>query len=155
MTPFDSHLSLSCLSLPIHLSSSTVCLPSSSTSHHFMFTTFARTPSESAGRGKANGKGKGRQNGASPPDAPHNNTPPRSKRSQVARACDLCRLHRAKCDNNQPCSNCQHRGERCSNSGTSDIRTMPAALRCAPCPSAAASPLLILIDCLLLERYSG
>lgn len=103
-----------------------------------MFTTFARTPSETAGRGKAKGKGKGRQNGASPP---HNNTPPRSKRSQVARACDGCRLHRAKCDDNQPCSNCQHRGERCSNSGTSDIRTMPSALRCAPCSSPTAPPL--------------
>ncbi|KAL8754996.1 MAG: hypothetical protein Q9199_003954 [Rusavskia elegans] len=87
-----------------------------------MFTTFSRAPPDC----NARGKGRQSQNGASPPAPP---TPPRSKRSQVARACDLCRLHRSKCDNDQPCSNCQHRGERCSNDGSSDPRTMPSAIR--------------------------
>ncbi|KAL9638315.1 MAG: hypothetical protein Q9204_001550 [Flavoplaca sp. TL-2023a] len=93
-----------------------------------MFSSFAGTlPDAAAGRCKAKGSGKGKANGqdasSSPPDAP------RSKRIQVTRACDSCRVHRSKCDNNQPCSNCDHRGERCSNDGSSDIRTMPSAIR--------------------------
>lgn len=92
-----------------------------------MFSSFAGTlPDAAAARRKAKGSGKGKANGqdaSSPPDAP------RSKRIQVTRACDSCRVHRSKCDNDQPCSNCQHRGERCSNDGSSDIRTMPSAIR--------------------------
>ncbi|KAB5515312.1 fungal-specific transcription factor domain-containing protein [Coniochaeta sp. 2T2.1] len=42
-------------------------------------------------------------------------TRPRQKRSQVVRACDWCRLHRTKCDNSVPCSNCRSRGVQCSN----------------------------------------
>ncbi|GFF34223.1 transcriptional activator protein acu-15 [Aspergillus udagawae] len=37
--------------------------------------------------------------------------PPRSKRNQVARACDWCRVHRIKCDSSLPCQNCRNRGE--------------------------------------------
>ncbi|PGH17997.1 hypothetical protein AJ80_04618 [Polytolypa hystricis UAMH7299] len=40
---------------------------------------------------------------------------PRQKRSQVVRACDWCRKHRIKCDNNLPCSNCKNRDAECSN----------------------------------------
>ncbi|KAI2615241.1 fungal-specific transcription factor domain-containing protein [Hypoxylon sp. NC1633] len=54
---------------------------------------------------------------------------PRQKRSQVTRACDWCRVHRIKCDNNQPCLNCQSRGARCSNEGASEFRTLPHAFR--------------------------
>ncbi|KAL8904942.1 MAG: hypothetical protein Q9207_002936 [Kuettlingeria erythrocarpa] len=87
-----------------------------------MFTTFSGAPPDAAGRDNGKGKGKGTS-----PSIPPN--PPRPKRSQVAKACDSCRVHRSKCDNSQPCSNCQHRGERCSNDGSSDIRTMPSAVR--------------------------
>lgn len=40
---------------------------------------------------------------------------PRQKRSQVARACDECRLRRVKCDSFSPCSNCKTRGSKCTN----------------------------------------
>jgi len=55
--------------------------------------------------------------------------PTRPKRIQVARACDWCRVHRVKCDNEQPCTNCQSRGGECSNKGTSQVRTLPHAFR--------------------------
>ncbi|KAI1868944.1 hypothetical protein JX265_006923 [Neoarthrinium moseri] len=54
---------------------------------------------------------------------------PRKKRSQVARACDWCRVHRVKCDSDQPCSNCRKRGGHCSNNGTNKIATLPQAFR--------------------------
>ncbi|KAM0328680.1 hypothetical protein ACHAQA_005092 [Verticillium albo-atrum] len=54
----------------------------------------------------------------------------RPKRSQVARACDWCRVHRIKCDTNQPCRNCETRGGQCSNSGKlGEVRTLPRAIR--------------------------
>ncbi|KAJ5390852.1 C6 transcription factor [Penicillium cataractarum] len=40
---------------------------------------------------------------------------PRSKRRQVSRACDWCRLNRIKCDDAQPCQNCSKRGGDCTN----------------------------------------
>ena len=58
--------------------------------------------------------------------------PPRSRqkrRSQVARACDWCRVHRVKCDSDHPCSNCQSRGVRCSNSDVLKSATLPNAYR--------------------------
>ncbi|ETS76615.1 hypothetical protein PFICI_12002 [Pestalotiopsis fici W106-1] len=51
----------------------------------------------------------------------------RQKRSQVARACDGCRAHRIKCDNNFPCSNCESRGRHCSNDGTARTSTLSQA----------------------------
>ncbi|KAN0092389.1 Fungal specific transcription factor domain containing protein [Hyaloscypha variabilis] len=51
----------------------------------------------------------------------------RQKRSQVARACDGCRAHRTKCDNNRPCSNCKERGRHCSNSGAAQASTLSQA----------------------------
>lgn len=65
--------------------------------------------------------------------------PPPNKRSQAVRACDSCREHRSKCDNNQPCFSCRHRGEHCSNSGSSEVPTMPSAIRSAGEPSAIES----------------
>lgn len=62
-----------------------------------------------------------------PPRSP--STPARSKRNQVTRACDWCRVHRIKCDNNFPCYNCQNRGGQCNNKWTSEVRTLPHALR--------------------------
>ncbi|KAI1761077.1 fungal-specific transcription factor domain-containing protein [Hypoxylon sp. FL1150] len=53
---------------------------------------------------------------------------PRPKRSQVARACDWCRVHRIKCDNHLPCSNCQKRRGQCSQ-GAIEVRTLPHAYR--------------------------
>ncbi|KAI1393284.1 fungal-specific transcription factor domain-containing protein [Hypoxylon trugodes] len=53
----------------------------------------------------------------------------RQKRSQVARACDWCRVHRIRCDNNHPCLNCYNRGGQCSNDRTGQIRTLPHAFR--------------------------
>ncbi|KAI0840352.1 hypothetical protein F5Y06DRAFT_285734 [Hypoxylon sp. FL0890] len=54
---------------------------------------------------------------------------PRQKRSQVSRACDWCRVHRIKCDNNHPCLNCKNRGGQCSNDRTNEFRTLPHAFR--------------------------
>lgn len=51
------------------------------------------------------------------------------KRSQVNRACDWCRVHRIRCDNNYPCHNCQIKERQCSKRGTTEIRTLPNALR--------------------------
>ncbi|KAI9700616.1 MAG: hypothetical protein M1836_001983 [Candelina mexicana] len=58
--------------------------------------------------------------------------PPRTrqrKRGQVARACDWCRVHRIKCDSDNPCSNCKNRGGQCSNSGAMKATTLPHAYR--------------------------
>ncbi|EAW11668.1 Zn(II)2Cys6 transcription factor [Aspergillus clavatus NRRL 1] len=56
-------------------------------------------------------------------------TAPRPKRSQVARACDWCRLNRIKCDDKQPCQNCQNRGGHCSNTKPLEATSLPAANR--------------------------
>ncbi|KAI1460534.1 fungal-specific transcription factor domain-containing protein [Annulohypoxylon moriforme] len=61
-----------------------------------------------------------------PPETPK--FPKRQKRSQVARACDWCRVHRIKCDNHVPCLNCKKRGGQC-NQGELEIRTLPHAFR--------------------------
>ena len=53
----------------------------------------------------------------------------RPKRSQVARACEWCRLNRIKCDDKQPCHACQSRGAECSNIGKSGIRSLPTATK--------------------------
>ncbi|OAX78087.1 hypothetical protein ACJ72_07608 [Emergomyces africanus] len=53
----------------------------------------------------------------------------RPKRKQVARACDWCRGHRIRCDNDRPCANCRSRGGKCTNNGESEMRTLPHALR--------------------------
>jgi hypothetical protein len=42
----------------------------------------------------------------------------------VARACDGCRINRAKCDANRPCSNCKNKGTHCSNSDVSRASTV-------------------------------
>ncbi|GAP92584.2 putative fungal specific transcription factor domain-containing protein [Rosellinia necatrix] len=55
--------------------------------------------------------------------------PLRPKRQQVARACDSCRMHRIKCDNNVPCKNCVGRGEQCINKTPGERRTLPQAYR--------------------------
>ncbi|KAF2836212.1 fungal-specific transcription factor domain-containing protein [Patellaria atrata CBS 101060] len=101
-----------------------------------MFTTFVGAPPRSL-------KNDHSSTGATP------SIPARPKRSQVARACDWCRVHRIKCDSNYPCHNCQNRGGQCSNKGTSDVRTLPHAVRSlkngsaslpTPPASSAASP---------------
>ncbi|KAH8597330.1 fungal-specific transcription factor domain-containing protein [Bisporella sp. PMI_857] len=51
------------------------------------------------------------------------------KRVQVARACDWCRIHRVKCDNNRPCSNCRSRDGQCSNNSAKSLVTLPQAYR--------------------------
>ncbi|OJD13654.1 hypothetical protein AJ78_05911 [Emergomyces pasteurianus Ep9510] len=55
--------------------------------------------------------------------------PARPKRKQVARACDWCRGHRIRCDNDRPCANCRGRGGKCTSNGESEMRTLPHALR--------------------------
>ncbi|KKK21425.1 hypothetical protein P175DRAFT_0559 [Aspergillus ochraceoroseus IBT 24754] len=55
--------------------------------------------------------------------------PPPKKRSQVARACDWCRVHRVKCDAEFPCLNCRKRGARCSNDRQVKSPTLPEAYR--------------------------
>ena len=54
--------------------------------------------------------------------------PARPKRSQVVRACDWCRVHRTKCDNNLPCLNCLKRGEECINRRKGEVQTLTAAI---------------------------
>ncbi|KAM0812449.1 putative Fungal-specific transcription factor domain-containing protein [Seiridium cardinale] len=51
----------------------------------------------------------------------------RQKRSQVARACESCRIHRIKCDDNVPCSNCSTRGRQCSNNDATKVSTLSQA----------------------------
>ncbi|KAL2826872.1 putative Zn(II)2Cys6 transcription factor [Aspergillus cavernicola] len=51
----------------------------------------------------------------------------RQKRTQVARACDECRLRRRKCDNKVPCSNCTAKGRECSSSGAPKASTLTQA----------------------------
>ncbi|KAI5860472.1 fungal-specific transcription factor domain-containing protein [Durotheca rogersii] len=89
-----------------------------------MFTTFPG-PSPTGSSGMASGESTA---GSVPPGVP---LPPRprQKRSQVTRACDWCRVHRIKCDNNHPCLNCQNRGGQCSNDRASEVRTLPHAFR--------------------------
>lgn len=53
----------------------------------------------------------------------------RAKRSQVARACEWCRLNRSKCDDKQPCSACESRGGECSNTGKSGVRSHATATK--------------------------
>lgn len=55
--------------------------------------------------------------------------PRQKKRGQVARACDWCRVHRIKCDSDNPCFNCRSRGAQCSNSGAPKAVTLPHAYR--------------------------
>ncbi|KAL4867233.1 fungal-specific transcription factor domain-containing protein [Aspergillus spectabilis] len=54
---------------------------------------------------------------------------PRPKRSQVSRACSWCRVNRVKCDDKQPCQNCQDRGGHCSNTKPLEATSLPAANR--------------------------
>ncbi|CAI7602799.1 unnamed protein product [Penicillium viridicatum] len=56
-------------------------------------------------------------------------TAPRPKRTQVARACDWCRLNRVRCDDKQPCHNCRNRGGSCSNTKPQEATSLPAANR--------------------------
>ncbi|KAI5919613.1 fungal-specific transcription factor domain-containing protein [Camillea tinctor] len=64
------------------------------------------------------------------PSHPTPTDPPlKPKRHQVSRACDSCRMHRVKCDNNVPCRNCVNRGEQCINKSPSERRTLPQAYR--------------------------
>jgi len=53
----------------------------------------------------------------------------RPKRAQVSRACDWCRVHRVKCDTEQPCNNCKSRGAQCTVTGANEIRNLPHAFR--------------------------
>ncbi|KAE9366572.1 hypothetical protein N431DRAFT_384435 [Stipitochalara longipes BDJ] len=67
--------------------------------------------------------------GSNASEFPERQLPPllRQKRSQVARACDGCRAHRTRCDNNRPCSNCKEKGRHCSNSGAAKVTTLSQA----------------------------
>ncbi|KAK9489161.1 fungal-specific transcription factor domain-containing protein [Lipomyces doorenjongii] len=84
-----------------------------------MFTTFdvGMTASSTVSSASASG------------ESPSTPLPRQRKRGQVARACDWCRVHRVKCDNDHPCSNCKSRGGQCSNSGAMKLTTLPHAYR--------------------------
>ncbi|KAI2636553.1 fungal-specific transcription factor domain-containing protein [Hypomontagnella submonticulosa] len=90
-----------------------------------MFTTFVGTSAANSPRSSRSAESV--INSVSP-DGPQQPRP-RQKRSQVTRACDWCRVHRIKCDNNHPCLNCQNRGGQCSNDRTGQVRTLPHAFR--------------------------
>ncbi|KAL3479577.1 fungal-specific transcription factor domain-containing protein [Aspergillus californicus] len=51
------------------------------------------------------------------------------KRSQVARACNRCRVHRLKCDTEFPCANCRKKGGQCNNDRLAKSATLPQAYR--------------------------
>ncbi|KAL4966537.1 Zn(II)2Cys6 transcription factor [Aspergillus stella-maris] len=51
------------------------------------------------------------------------------RRSQVARACNWCRVHRLKCDSDFPCANCRKRGGECNNDRLGRAATLPEATR--------------------------
>ncbi|KAL4861300.1 hypothetical protein BDV12DRAFT_180497 [Aspergillus spectabilis] len=51
------------------------------------------------------------------------------KRSQVARACNWCRVHRLKCDSEYPCGNCRKKGGQCNNDRLNKSVTLPQAYR--------------------------
>ncbi|KAF7561405.1 hypothetical protein G7046_g2734 [Stylonectria norvegica] len=77
-----------------------------------MFTTFGvATPTSSSGQ-------------KSPP---RSQQAQRSKRAQVARACDWCRLTRIKCDPIRPCRSCKQAGRECSTNGRDNFRSVAAA----------------------------
>ncbi|KAH0199613.1 hypothetical protein KCU99_g6922, partial [Aureobasidium melanogenum] len=52
----------------------------------------------------------------------------RTKRKQVARACDWCRLNRVKCNDSDPCENCAERGNPCV-TGSNEVRTLASATK--------------------------
>lgn len=85
-----------------------------------MFTTFVGKPASDVSAPHAED---------SPSSSPPPPRPRPKKRSQVARACDWCRVHRVKCDNELPCSNCQDRGVRCTRSGSTKSVTLPTTYR--------------------------
>ncbi|KAL2864277.1 transcription factor domain-containing protein [Aspergillus lucknowensis] len=51
------------------------------------------------------------------------------KRTQVARACNWCRVHRLKCDPGYPCANCRKRGGQCNDDRVSRSVNLPQAYR--------------------------
>ncbi|KAL2845516.1 fungal-specific transcription factor domain-containing protein [Aspergillus pseudoustus] len=51
------------------------------------------------------------------------------RRSQVARACNWCRVHRLKCDSEFPCANCRKRGGQCNHDRLNRSVTLPQAYR--------------------------
>jgi hypothetical protein len=80
-----------------------------------MFLTFGSTP----------------QSDSADPEAQQQQAPsrPKTKRAQVAQACDWCRVHRTKCDSSRPCQNCVLRGGHCKNTRSGEVRTLPHAFR--------------------------
>ena len=86
-----------------------------------MFTTFAAGPNQ---RNEAQNE-RSEGNDSSDPSTPPR--PPQQKRSQVARACDWCRLNRIRCDNDQPCRNCLNMGRVCSNNSKAEARSISQA----------------------------
>lgn len=52
----------------------------------------------------------------------------RTKRKQVARACDWCRLNRVKCNDNDPCNNCAEREILCV-TDSNELRTLATATK--------------------------
>ncbi|KFH47638.1 hypothetical protein ACRE_015190 [Hapsidospora chrysogenum ATCC 11550] len=55
--------------------------------------------------------------------------PAKAKRAQVRRACDACRLARAKCDLTRPCRNCKQAGRECVSKGLSEFKGIASATR--------------------------
>lgn len=102
-----------------------------------MFATFVSTPATSSTHSSSSTKSPASSITVACPDPKVGSASPaatpapavRPKRIQVARACDWCRVHRIKCDSEQPCNNCRSRGGECSNKGPNPIRTLPHAFR--------------------------
>ena len=100
-----------------------------------MYTTFtAASPAHVEQRHGANAQKK--RNTQNDKESNHSTASPsvvaKPKRSQVARACEWCRLNRIKCDNDRPCHNCQNRGAECSNSGKAEVHSLPTANKYVP-----------------------
>ncbi|KAF2675307.1 hypothetical protein BT63DRAFT_365991 [Microthyrium microscopicum] len=79
-----------------------------------MFHRFPATPAKSRGSGSGSARSKAsRKNSnahttsiSNSNSSPEHTVLPLSKRHKTARACDRCRLHRIKCDEQKPCANC-------------------------------------------------
>lgn len=68
-----------------------------------------------------------RGNGSSPAEATRRAAKP--KRAQVRRACDACRLARAKCDLARPCRHCKQSGRECVSRGLNEFQGVASATR--------------------------
>ncbi|KZF20168.1 hypothetical protein L228DRAFT_223167 [Xylona heveae TC161] len=87
-----------------------------------MFTTFAAAPAPHRRRHRQDGRRRRSRSLSSSSDSPR-------PRKQVARACDLCRLSRVRCDGQQPCQTCLRKQYQCVYDESRNVRTLADAMK--------------------------